>query len=1320
MLELSYGVKLILFLLFIQITAEDISLSRVTLRLPTAGAQYKVKYLLESTGGCLTWEVANPSVIKLEKPQEDRCSGSLARSMWVVSNWNEQIKKSSNVKVYVPTDKDNMAECLVFIDKIESLEIETTTKVVYIGEVEALSVVAKDKEGNVFSSVSGLPFQWETHRPELQVLTLQEAKLSFDEFSTFKISPTDISPVCGKTTGSAVVKVSLGEIEASNKAITAQTTLSVIVKLEMEPVRMIMWPQCKKTIDLISVESNSHCQRKSIAKERTLITMPHNKYQWLSSDVTAASVDRNRGEVLAKEFGKNCEISITSTSSQVLDAVSSSVLVREPKTVFMKLIKIDPENDLDVYQTSSDEKWYVTKASKYRVEVALIDKFGEKFVVCSNLKYTPSIGDEDLAEVEKISEEKEDSILSLYAKKTGSTSLKVNFQFKNNTLEGTQIIQIVDPIVATPGKIILPFTGQKNDHSVELTITGGSGEYGFEITDENMVSVRQRTVYGGSKKGTTWVHVFDKKEPSNRAPVEVHIIRITELTYLYGPREVQVGNTITLHLNVKGTKKQAFTNSKTLQPYLNVKSEPKEGLSVPDIKWHQRDSIHGDFSLTFEANKQGFKDVISSITTRKYQDPTVSCKIQAFDPLEVRPNHVFMAVRSRVELTWIGGPQPWPNTDQSTKLKSQTRDVSIEKIKNNAFKVQCSHLHTQDLTLEVVNAYSSENQSPEKATASAFINCLPPLILEKQIDLGVGQHYQLKLPDWLDKNEELRKMLRFKVENDDISRVNTDKLELIGRTTGQTNVIAWIDHISLKNVPDSQNFLKTTIGVTVEFRGFVIVTPSNEESSQILNTGDDVLVYIEGSNSEAPGSESFSQVKITWSMDSSSTATAMLPVVGQKRDNSYLSYSSLRIRGIHKGSAVLQANIDVTGPNGKKHFKETLNIQVVDPWPSCSTILLPPRGQIDIMDEFQLRGVTGISAQAKTIDLQNNRLLLAGDVTGVNEVVQISDQEANKVLFLTATIEQPKGVIFALPNEKVCVGQSLNIKVSIYDRNGQYFSSLKGWAQNESLMDKFSVSTNHNDIVAIRKLNVDSTSDKNVVANLLITGIEQGEALLKLGVQGVKPMYVTVPVHKELDCQITHLRIIFSLTSSSPYYSTCSEFASRLLKFELAKVLDGLDTDKIIIEKLNLDDGIVAVIIESKEDDLLTSKLTSGYARLAANLGLSSQPEFEWIQDPQLPTDIINICPSKTEDVTNIQNTNMRGPTREKNGPNDYNLYVWKFLIILGCMFGLKFIIQVLTDIWEKNKKHSLAERRNHFGPNADNSGLNSYHEPQNTSFSFS
>jgi len=48
----------------------------------------------------------------------------------------------------------------VFIDQITSIEIHTSTKVVYIGEVEDLKVLAKDSRENVFSTVSGLPFQW--------------------------------------------------------------------------------------------------------------------------------------------------------------------------------------------------------------------------------------------------------------------------------------------------------------------------------------------------------------------------------------------------------------------------------------------------------------------------------------------------------------------------------------------------------------------------------------------------------------------------------------------------------------------------------------------------------------------------------------------------------------------------------------------------------------------------------------------------------------------------------------------------------------------------------------------------------------------------------------------------------------------------------------------------------------------------------------------------------------------------------------------------------------------------------------------------------
>ena len=78
--------------------------------------------------------------------------------------------RSTHIKVSLKKDPNTWAECQVFVvifvcfqtvnesyfeDQIDSIEIHTSTKVVYVGEVEDLRVLAKDSKDNVFSTVSG-------------------------------------------------------------------------------------------------------------------------------------------------------------------------------------------------------------------------------------------------------------------------------------------------------------------------------------------------------------------------------------------------------------------------------------------------------------------------------------------------------------------------------------------------------------------------------------------------------------------------------------------------------------------------------------------------------------------------------------------------------------------------------------------------------------------------------------------------------------------------------------------------------------------------------------------------------------------------------------------------------------------------------------------------------------------------------------------------------------------------------------------------------------------------------------------------------------
>eukprot|EP00494_Astrolonche_serrata_P004846 UN04861 len=143
------------------------SLSQVTLLLPTATKNTRVSYLLEAYGACAKWEVTNEKVVSL-RVITDGCSMNYGKSVLVTSNWEEDRRTSTHIRAELQGSPNVWAECQVFVDKIHRLDILTSTKVVYIGEVEDLKVLAKDSKENVFSTVQGLPFQWTTPTPELE------------------------------------------------------------------------------------------------------------------------------------------------------------------------------------------------------------------------------------------------------------------------------------------------------------------------------------------------------------------------------------------------------------------------------------------------------------------------------------------------------------------------------------------------------------------------------------------------------------------------------------------------------------------------------------------------------------------------------------------------------------------------------------------------------------------------------------------------------------------------------------------------------------------------------------------------------------------------------------------------------------------------------------------------------------------------------------------------------------------------------------------------------------------------------------------------
>jgi nuclear pore complex protein Nup210 len=104
----------------------------------------------------------------------------------------------------------------VYLDRIHRVQILTSTRLVNVGDVETLKVQAFDEQGNVFSSLEGLAFDWLLNADGiLRRLTSAEARMNVSETHKaleLKGLSGDLLPVKGIAPGRAPVTVKLLDV----------------------------------------------------------------------------------------------------------------------------------------------------------------------------------------------------------------------------------------------------------------------------------------------------------------------------------------------------------------------------------------------------------------------------------------------------------------------------------------------------------------------------------------------------------------------------------------------------------------------------------------------------------------------------------------------------------------------------------------------------------------------------------------------------------------------------------------------------------------------------------------------------------------------------------------------------------------------------------------------------------------------------------------------------------------------------------------------------------------------------------------------------
>ena len=111
---------------------------------------------------CFVWSSSRPEVVSIT-PVYDSSSkrSSECSSQAIVSAVSKHPQRLTSIILAKEAKTDKLIRCDVIVDRIHKVRIKHTTTHLYLEDSpEAFTAEALDSEGNTFSSLDGLPFEW--------------------------------------------------------------------------------------------------------------------------------------------------------------------------------------------------------------------------------------------------------------------------------------------------------------------------------------------------------------------------------------------------------------------------------------------------------------------------------------------------------------------------------------------------------------------------------------------------------------------------------------------------------------------------------------------------------------------------------------------------------------------------------------------------------------------------------------------------------------------------------------------------------------------------------------------------------------------------------------------------------------------------------------------------------------------------------------------------------------------------------------------------------------------------------------------------------
>ncbi|XP_075043553.1 nuclear pore membrane glycoprotein 210-like [Mixophyes fleayi] len=230
--------------IFLEVSTEASRLSVPKVLLPFHQGS-EVSFTLEADGECYMWSVSHPDIISVTPVYNN---GLLCSQKAILSSRSEQAKRLTSVVTAEETVTGEVLHCDVIVDVIATMEIVSRTHELYVDDAPVeLNVIALDNEGNTFSTLAGINFQWTVMMDEtegilepprrIRILKYTETQYYIPDYIALMEKAGkqgDIILVSGVSTGVSVVKMRI-ESEFYKHIPIASKSLLVLEKISVSP-----------------------------------------------------------------------------------------------------------------------------------------------------------------------------------------------------------------------------------------------------------------------------------------------------------------------------------------------------------------------------------------------------------------------------------------------------------------------------------------------------------------------------------------------------------------------------------------------------------------------------------------------------------------------------------------------------------------------------------------------------------------------------------------------------------------------------------------------------------------------------------------------------------------------------------------------------------------------------------------------------------------------------------------------------------------------------------------------------------------------------